>query len=299
MFYGDNRYLQTEPRSSHMFSMQRMNVEIQSTSIDLLQCVSSRSELESSTLIPLESAVIEKLYMLVHSSQLPLQNKLLHLLHSVVSSTASLTDGHHTNNPNSIAGTFESNTDKARLPIDSDSSNSTPLVLHPLLVRLLVDGITTPSNRPLLHHWLDFILMTVPQFPQVLNSAISPLNICICRQIRHTLDELEFIMHSASGNDKTVFSSVDDGETIMLLNALERLILISLDDVETTPTDIVNSSDKPASDGTGILSMVSNVFLTDTLNQTNETPMTVREIYKTLTKADEFTGTFPRLSLSS
>ena len=84
MFYDDNRYLQTEPRSSHMFSMQRMKVEIQSTSIDLLQCVSSRSELESSTLIPLESAVIEKLYMLVHSSQLPLQNKLVFASYSIL-----------------------------------------------------------------------------------------------------------------------------------------------------------------------------------------------------------------------
>ena len=70
-------------------------------------------------------------------------------------------------------------------------------------------------------------------------------------------------------------SCVDDAEFVMLLNALERLILLGLDELDSSMAEETNPLDKSSADTSGLLSMVSNVFLTDSPNVATEAPMTV------------------------
>jgi hypothetical protein len=65
--------------------VQPLNAVIQSTSVDLLQAIVSRGETDPLSLDIIEAAVIGKLFYCVHTFRLDLQNKLLHLLHAVIS----------------------------------------------------------------------------------------------------------------------------------------------------------------------------------------------------------------------
>lgn len=258
--------------------MQGQNVEIQSIVIDLLQCLVSRGDVDALTIDTMESAVVTKLFLLVHSERLELQNKLLHLLHSIISiSSASAERRHLIRSPNMMqqvsSDTLDTGTVKASMHADPNS----PTKIHPLLVNLLIDGIATPSNRRLLHHWLDFVLLTVPQFPYIIATAISPLNACVCRQMRNELTELNAIVASANGTQQrsdTLISSVDDAELVMLLNALERLVLLSLNEMDSSIAEDNSPVDRPG-DGAGLLSIVSNVFSNESSNHTSDAVMTV------------------------
>ncbi|KAI5120784.1 hypothetical protein M0805_002411 [Coniferiporia weirii] len=271
------RFMQSEPRPSLLTSMQRLNIEIHSSVIDLLQLMVTRGDLDQLTIESMESAVVIKLFLLVHSTRLELQNKLLHLLHSIVSFTAASAEKHRTKVPNLLLQTSaDSGLDAGKPGGDVQTEPPSPTSVNPLLIQLLVDGLTISTNRPLLHHWLDFVLMTVPQFPHILTPAIFPLNACVCRQIRSELNDLASVLALESGSERNIVSSADDAEFIMLLNALERLILLSLDELDSGILDENTPVDKGASDSAGLLSMVSNVFLNDSANQTNETVLTAR-----------------------
>lgn len=259
--------------------MHGQNIEIQSLTVETLQCLVSRGEMDPLMIENMETAVVTKLFLLVHSGRLELQNKLLHLLHSVISmSSASLERRHLIKSPNMVQQvSTDTLLDAGALNTEFQSDPHAPTNIHPLLVDLLVDGIITPSNRPLLHHWLDFILLTIPQFPHLLTSALTPLNACVCRQIRIELTELAGIAEATWAADlqkDTIVSSVDDAKLIMLLNTLERLVLISLNVMDSSLADENQQMDR-AGDGSGLLSIVSNVFSNETTSQSSDPVMTV------------------------
>lgn len=260
--------------------MRKLNVITQALTIEILQALVSRGEVEDATAESLEAVVIGKLFILVHTGQLELQNKLLHLLHSVVSASDALNERRKARN--AIAkpqGT--SSTQLEQINTDGvDNANMRPV--NPLLIQLLVDGVSTLSNRPLLHHWLDFVLLTIPQFPYILASVVAPLNSCICRQLRLVTAEIRSFASTEAHLEADVCSRVDDAQMNMLLNTLERLILLCLDEAEPgSPEDSgVSPSERPTTDHT-LLSMVSNVFLPDSQTQhVHESHMTVRTYWR-------------------
>ena len=70
-------------------------------------------------------------------------------------------------------------------------------------------------------------------------------------------------------------SPIDDASFVMLLNVLERLVLLNLNEAETNFSDVENSPNDKLQDSTGLLSIVSNVFLQDSQNQASDTYLTV------------------------
>lgn len=233
--------------------MQAMNTVIQSNAIELLQVIVARGEIDIPLVESIEATTIGKLYLSIHMERLDLQNKLLHLLHSVISVTASLLDIPTSAKPDDTlsesVGIPERATDiAARYP------------LNPLLIQTLVDGISTRSNRPVLQHWLDFILMAIPQFQPALQAVVNPLNVCLCRQLLSSLSEVT-IAASVTGSDTEDTSIMaTDAELVMLLNALERLILLSLAYTSEPDTSEDETGIMEKTEGSGLLGYVSNVF---------------------------------------
>jgi hypothetical protein len=100
--------------------------------------------------------------------------------------------------------------------------------MNPLLIQTLVEGISTQSNRAVLQHWLDFVLMAIPQFQPSLQAVVGPLNDCLCRQVLSCVADVLGVTPQSQISADDELASVSDSELIMLLNALERLILLSL-----------------------------------------------------------------------
>ena len=238
-------------------------MRIQSVAVDILQAIISRGEVDIVALQSIESVVIRKLYFCIHTSRLDLQNKLLHLLHSIISASTSGAD---------------SKTKPLKQSQGEGSQGSKESYsVNPLLIQTLVDGISILRNRPVLQHWLDFIMMTVTQFQAILHVATVPLTDSICSQLRSALTDVAQAS-TASNKSADIASYTTDTDFIGLITAVERLALLSLSQASALHhvEDDSNLNDKAGGDGSGILGYVSNVFSSDSGPTTAEEQSTVR-----------------------
>ena len=237
--------------------MQAYNMVSQNLSVELLQALVARGEVDLISLQSLESAVVQKLYFCVHTGRLDLQNKLLHLLHSIIVASIAGSEDR-------AAAHLERSADAVNLQDAPQTSKRESHAVHPLLVQTLVDGISTPSNRSLLQHWLDFVMMTVPQFKETLKAVVIPLTDCICRQLRLALTEI--LDAAADGpREDDVISYTTDSDFMMLLTVLERLSLLSMTRTATEQPqdDDSQAADKTLQESSGLLGYMSNVFSSD------------------------------------
>ncbi|CAL1694342.1 unnamed protein product [Somion occarium] len=245
------RFLQSEPKPGLSLTLHPLNIVIQSTSLDLLQALVVRGEVDAITLQTIESTVVSKLYFSVHTHRLDLQNKLLHLLHSIITALSSLAAGSKPDKTLAVD----------RSPEISPSSAVSAYNINSLLVQTLIDGLSASSNRSGLQHWLDFVLSTVPQFQNVLHNAIFPLNDCVCKLLRSALADV--LQASSGGAVDDIISSTTDADFLMLLNALERLVLLSSSHISTSTQDEDDTSLAEKHESSGLLGYVSNVFGSD------------------------------------
>jgi hypothetical protein len=267
-----NRFLQSEPRPTGVASMQRFNQIIHSTSIDLLQVLVSRGEVDTLTVEIVEATVIQKLYFCVHAARLDVQNKLLHLLHSLISATASSRASTTTGNRRSGDGASQESTIEG-----ASQEKGNKFSANALLVQTVVDGLATPTNRPVLQHWLDFILTTIPQFLPTLQAVIGPINDCLCRQLRAGLADVMQASRDDREDFADVFATTTDAELIMLLHGLERFTLLSLASMsDPNPQEDENITEKPGlENSSGLLGYVSGVFGSDNVSSSDEEQLTV------------------------
>ncbi|KAF8588312.1 hypothetical protein K439DRAFT_1629769 [Ramaria rubella] len=238
------RFLQSEPQEILTPFMGPANAQIQANSIDLIQLMIARGDFDSPKLEAVQAVIVGKLFSSVHLNRVDLQNKLLHLLHSIISASSAITtDPHRSHLGSGKAAELTGAPEEA--PISEDTTRpSTFVLVNPLLVQTLVDGITKAAGRPTLQHWLDFVLMTIPQYTRLLNYMVPPLSDCICRQLRRALGDVKHVLEHDSSRLGSVTSGTTDAEFIMLLNALERLVLLNL----TKTFDSTGSEDEVIAD---------------------------------------------------
>ncbi|KAG6874376.1 hypothetical protein C0995_015112 [Termitomyces sp. Mi166 len=265
------RFIQSEPNQSWAPTMLPNNAIIQSTAVDLLQAIVARGDVDGIA-DGIEAIIVGKLYLCVHWHRLDTQNKLLHLLHSLISASTShdavlrqAMHRHDGSGPNSASG-------------HDTEPEPRQYSVNPLLIQTLVDGLSVRTNRPVLQHWLDFILMAVPQFQPPLQAAVSPLNDCLCRQLILSLKDIHTASSQAHDFARDFPSNVTDTEMIMLLNGLERMILLNLAytaEVSSTEEESI-PQDKAGTENSGLLGYVSTVFGSESTQQISDEMLTAR-----------------------
>ncbi|KDQ15544.1 hypothetical protein BOTBODRAFT_65254 [Botryobasidium botryosum FD-172 SS1] len=258
------RYLQSEPKPSLENTLGPGNSRIHVTAIELLQAIISRGELDATTLATLEAVIVSKLYVSVHVDRLELQNKLLHVLHSILFASTPSIEGQR---PKSRADIYADSSDDMSQTRRQPSFFTPP---NPLLVQTLMDGISRNAKRPTLQHWVDFVLMTVPLFQGSRHHLVFPLSDCLCRQIRAALVDLRGISDRGERYSDATISATTDSELVMLLNALERLVLVSVAAEGSAGDDDATLVDRANPELGGLLGYVSNVFSAD--NTANNIP---------------------------
>lgn len=253
--------------------MQSFNTTIQSTAIELLQVIVSRGEVEHLAVESIEAIAVGKLYFSIHMNRLDLQNKWLHLLHSVVSVTTSQLEASR----RAATATRDENGQENGGILDKGADSAIRYPLNPLMIQTLVDGISTRSNRPVLQHWLDFILMAVPQFQPALQAVVTPLNDCLCRQSMSALGDVLKAANQTDEYAEDFCASVTDAELVMLLNALERFILLSLAFTSEVgiSEDEAAGIEKSTTEASGLLGYVSNVFTSESSSSNQTDQLTV------------------------
>lgn len=256
----------SEPKKIGASSAPIANLQVQSSALDLLQAIVTKGDVDPLTLDNVEAAIIGKLFVSVHSERLELQNKLLHVLHSVIVASPGTDAANGSRfDRTQTGGTFSG--EAADQFLNSPISSK----VNPLLVQTLIDGVSKATNRSVLQHWVDFILMTIPRFQQSATNLLFPLSDSICRQLRVGLEDLvrTYADSQATANTR---SFTTDSDLIALFNALERLVLLGLTKSEGgyTEDDAASVQEKSAVESSGLLGLVSNVFSSDSASVQEE-----------------------------
>ncbi|ODO06352.1 hypothetical protein L198_01584 [Cryptococcus wingfieldii CBS 7118] len=247
------RFLETE-EDSRRGNTQPLVVRLQGAALSLLQTVVSRGDVPYPLLNDLKAKLVENLISAVQKGHLTLQSKMLHLLHSAIHASAPRRD-----HPSRVASHTH------RRAASSIFEKPPPLEISPSefeyqLVVMIMRGVVTPSNIPVLQHWVDFVLMTVPTLasrPALLHTLVE----CFSQETRELVQRMRDAHEKASGHRDEVIHdetlSVTDAEVVMTLNALERVLTLlgnqALGRADETPNPQTES-------GSRILGLVSNVF---------------------------------------
>lgn len=198
------RFLRCEPSKDYQISLQKGTSSIHSNVSELVQVLASKTQVEPQRFKQLETVLIERLIVSVHSGTVLRQNKMLHALHDVIHAQAVSSSSSSSNQSeressyrrgSSSTNTFSrdegSMSDHGHSRAASNNSSSSPTGFpHPLLLRMIRDGLSKPSNRPALQHWTDFILMTTPYYRRSITTLLLPVNECLCGLLQGALQRV-------------------------------------------------------------------------------------------------------------
>ncbi|GAA98597.1 hypothetical protein E5Q_05284 [Mixia osmundae IAM 14324] len=245
-------------------SLVETNLRTHGLCADILQLLISRGDLSVRLLQAIETVLVARLMICVHRSELDIQNRLLHVLHSTIQA---LTPGGkpHGVTANDLSPAAAS-TEALKTTLASPQlDRADPAEHDPLLIRLICDGINMQRSSAVLHHWIDFLLMTVSQLRYSLDEMILPLCDCITRRLGQIVKDLAVAWDPDTAGTSIAFEATD-GDFTVLMNALERLLLVASEEASkvaaTSPVDVEIDdkhviSDQPAS---SIFSYVTNVL---------------------------------------
>lgn len=183
-------------------------LRVQSGSLELLQLLVSRGDLSAKSQAQVKSALVEKLSEATQRKHLTLQNTMLHLLHAALSQDV---DRRRSHLPSS--STFS-------LPERPTSFDTAAHEFEESMLRMVIAGVSAPGNRPILQHWVDFVLMTIPHLEHD-TQQLRALNDCFCEQLRMTMLKLRTTFAISTASD--VPATITESEPIMLIGVIERL----------------------------------------------------------------------------
>lgn len=237
----------------------------------LLNIVTTVDFIDIETVATIHQTCLQKLLFCIHTGKLDPQTRLLHIVHSTLSILAtyvsSVVKGTVTNSEKSLRrklqvesvltdpmGQFDSSstsrnvtgtaasaapitpmaTSKEKSNFDGDVIFST----SGLFIRCVTDAFSTLSNRPVLQHWMDFWLTSLPNLRGYFRDIILPLLISICDQTTICRIQFEKLIRQrleVSATDKSFPDGLDsielpDSYILMFLNGIEKMIMFCLMD---------------------------------------------------------------------
>ncbi|KAI7867413.1 Dopey, N-terminal-domain-containing protein [Spinellus fusiger] len=218
------RYLESEPSEASSQTMLKSARSIQLNAAKLIHLILSKCDtVEMHITRLIQESVIKKVLFCIHTGNLEIQQKLMHILHSSMAITAV--------NAMGIKPTSASDwTHRKRRSIDHASTDMTaqyatgilpriPNIGHTmththsealslvhltsfLYVKCVIDALVMESNRPLLQQWMDFILATLPHLCGGFRHIIIPVLMCMCEQLRVCQKAVESMVHSQLGQER-------------------------------------------------------------------------------------------------
>ncbi|KAF9312603.1 hypothetical protein BG003_006119 [Podila horticola] len=263
------RFIESEPTSDYK-TMLNLNEEIHMVAADFLHFIISKIDhVDTSLLAMIHKTVINKMLYCINHSRLDLQSRLLHLLHATIlmgttptkkPQSSAQSSGNLTRD-GSIA-TFENSSGSTQANGDSHESLFRVVGSSPLFVKTVFDALSVPSNRPILQHWMDFLMLALPFLTNYFRRVLLPVIQCLCDQI---LRSRAFLLeaYADKARDVTGNPNLTDQDLMIFLTGLERMLTFSLS--EARLGEEVDSVHKQEwSDGLrGTHGLVANVLGTE------------------------------------
>ncbi|KAI9138353.1 Dopey, N-terminal-domain-containing protein [Paraphysoderma sedebokerense] len=249
---GSLRYLQSELASTFPRSYQLLNTTTKLHAIEFIQLVISKSDSTDISLLTLvQQTVIQQLFVSLHLSQFDLQAKLLHLLYSTLYAISQMKKSISIQDFNSVHGSSESIDLSSR---DSPSSQISGISgLSPLFVKTLLKGLSSPTNRPMLHHWTDFLLFSLPVLKTSFNTVLFPVIHTLSNELLRIVD----IYHQSIPDRNVIvnqsFDLPSEDDIVTYINSIEKVIVLCLSD---SSLKVESENTKGDETGGGLFSFV-------------------------------------------
>ncbi|KAG0174439.1 hypothetical protein DFQ29_007496 [Apophysomyces sp. BC1021] len=246
-------FLQSEPCEKYYETMIKTVRSIQLHASDLLYLIISKLDAVDMEITGLmQEGVLHTSLFCISSGDLELQQKLLHLLHATMAITAA-----------SALGQVSSSTERHRRKLSLDqassdtvsefSANVVPRAAEmgedavelarstsALYVKCVTDALVSTSNRPILQHWMDFCLATLPHVRGGFRQIVVPLLICVCQQITLCHTTVRLLMHGGSSQpegtrltlpciqERGAVLGGPEKDILVFLNGLEKILMFCL-----------------------------------------------------------------------
>lgn len=286
------RFIESEPTSDYK-TMLNLNEEIHMVAADFLHFIISKIDhVDTSLLAMIHKTVINKMLYCINHSRLDLQSRLLHLLHATIlmgttptkkPQSSAQSSGNLTRD-GSIA-TFENSSGSTQANGDSHESLFRVVGSSPLFVKTVFDALSVPSNRPILQHWMDFLMLALPFLTNYFRRVLLPVIQCLCDQI---LRSRAFLLeaYADKARDVTGNPNLTDQDLMIFLTGLERMLTFSLS--EARLGEEVDSVHKQEwSDGLrGTHGLVANVLGTEVHPSDSFQENKVRTVYEYATLSE-------------
>ncbi|OCF74855.1 hypothetical protein I204_03697 [Kwoniella mangroviensis CBS 8886] len=216
-------------------------IRLQASAIELLQTIVSRGDVSYNQLTSIKTSLVIKLSSAVEHKRMTLQSKLLHLLHSAISASSASKSFNHRRSPSLNEKSHQSHTDSE---------------FELILVKLIIEAVLSTSNLSALQHWVDFVLMTLPQLATARTGLLQALSECFAQQLRYLSIHIDsvYIRSEASVEDEKLL--VTDAEVVMILNAMERVLILLSSGPGVKHDDMVKQNEGEK----GLLGLMSGVF---------------------------------------
>ncbi|KAI9258777.1 Dopey, N-terminal-domain-containing protein [Phascolomyces articulosus] len=289
------RYLATEPCDKYRTNMLKSVRSIQLHAAELLyQTISKLDYVDMKLTRLIQESVLRKLLFCISTSDLELQQKLLHLLHATMAITAAAAFNkpgaittHSSSSPSERSSSY-----RRKVSVDSTQNEAAMLAQYAsdavpraaaaaaaatttaqqntalvapqaveaidlanttsaLFVKCVTDAFMLPSNRPILQHWMDFVLASLPHMRGGFRQMVIPILMCVCEQITLCHTAVRLLMHGDVSNEYTnnnnnkkqhkqhgpylqEASAVSVGgpeqDILVFLNGIEKILLYCLTD---------------------------------------------------------------------
>lgn len=233
-----HRFIESEPTSDYK-SMLILNEEIHMVAADFLHFIVSKIDhIDPGLLALIHKTVINKMLYCINLNRLDLQSRLLHLLHATIlmGTTPIKKNSNPTNSSQNVPmardgsiSTLDGSTSNSQANADANESLFRIIGSSPLFVKTVFDALSVPSNRPILQHWMDFLMLALPFLTNYFRRVLLPVIQCLCDQI---LRSRACLLEAYSEHGRSLTGSgspnLTDQDLMIFLTGLERLLTFSL-----------------------------------------------------------------------
>lgn len=216
----------------------QLSLRLHSSALDLLQNLVDSGNLPSACVSLIKDRIVQKLRAVVRRHDPALQSNLLSLVHAAFAATNTTAPG------------------SRKAKATSEKASEDGIDFETRLVQVIAEGVSSPRNRGVLRHWIDFVLKIAPHLQRRSDLLLS-LCECFGDQLRRVMLQLRAVYSGSSTDD--LAAGITDAEPVMLLDGLERVVTLAL--LAASPRRSEDSI-RPQGEGGGskILGLVSGVF---------------------------------------
>jgi hypothetical protein len=218
-------------------SDQKAKLRVQSASLELLRLIVGFTTCPDRIINTVKTSLVPQLHHSIRQSNTLLQPQMLALLEITMTRSTTTRMKHQKK---------RSMLEKPEVVPESEFDLS--------LIQVIIEAISTPQNRPVLRHWIDFVLAITPSIG-TRPTLVLMLCECMSDQLRRDVLQLRATRRDLGTQD--VKSVLTEAEPLFLLAGLERLVLL----VFSSGRDRAHNEDslKPQGEG-GLMGLVSGVF---------------------------------------